>query len=88
MVPDMRGPKFAVAGPRFTAAVQVELDCSGVTLVHQARDLGLEHDRAAKLLGRVGRGLLTGDQPRGDLGYPVAHEQLGSLQGGQPPTVG
>ena len=31
-------------------------------------DLGLEHDRAAELVGHVGRRLLAGHQPRGDLG--------------------
>jgi hypothetical protein len=78
----------AVAGPPFTAAVQIKLDRPGIALVHQARDLGLEHDSAAGLRSSAGGVLPVSDQLRGDLANPVAHKQLGSVRRRQLPPAG
>ena len=78
----------AVAGPHFTAAMQIKPDRARIALVHQARDLGLEHDSAAEFRSSAGGVLLISDQLRGDLGNPIAHKQLGSVRRRQPPPAG
>ena len=67
--------------------MQVELDGSSVALVHQPGHVGLEHYRGGEMSGNIHRSLLVGDQPGGDLRYPVTGEEISGFGRGEPASL-